>query len=195
MANDMRRGPPMQLAFFVRAGEAPALGTKPFAWLNLSGIQSVLCPERDDLLLEWVWRTSSTPAPTSPDPASLGDQRQVGSTFIERSRLAIEDAAQRILDARAKFPDSTLADLYDPLTMPLALVKAHHALDRAVDAAYLAAEMKASHRIPKLNTDAERVAFLFERYQAMASLLKPSGRKPSRRRPLDGSVVVLRPAG
>jgi hypothetical protein len=38
--------------------------------------------------------------------------------------------------ASEKFPASTLADLYDPLTMPQDLLKAHQALDRAVDAAY-----------------------------------------------------------
>ena len=47
----------------------------------------------------------------------------------------------RCLDACARFLDATLADLYDLLTMPPALVrKAHQALDRAVDAAYIAAE-------------------------------------------------------
>ncbi|HZF98390.1 MAG TPA: DNA methyltransferase, partial [Pseudoxanthomonas sp.] len=53
----------------------------------------------------------------------------------DKRRTAIETAAQGVLDARAQFPGSTLADLYDPLTMPPALVKAHQALDRAVDAA------------------------------------------------------------
>ena len=45
-----------------------------------------------------------------------------------KQRQAIEAAAQAALDARAKYPDSSLADLYDPLTMPSALVKAHHNL-------------------------------------------------------------------
>src|SRR3546814_6931846 len=61
------------------------------------------------------------------------------------------------------FPYTTLfrsADLYDPLTMPPALVKAHQQLDKAVDAAYLAAEKSAGRKPPKLTTDAERVAFL-----------------------------------
>ena len=40
------------------------------------------------------------------------------------------------LDTRAQFPDSSLADLYDPLSMPPALVKAHQKLDAAVDKAY-----------------------------------------------------------
>ncbi|MDO9164260.1 MAG: N-6 DNA methylase, partial [Methylococcaceae bacterium] len=48
----------------------------------------------------------------------------------------IEEAAQAVLDARALYPNSSLADLYDPLSMPPELVKAHHKLDTAVDAAY-----------------------------------------------------------
>ena len=97
-----------------------------------------------------------------------------------KQRAAIEAAAQGVLDARALFPASTLADLYDPLTMPPALVKAHAVLDRAVDAAYVAAEKAAGRKAPKLGTDAERVAFLFERYQALTSLLPAE--KPARRR-------------
>lgn len=71
-------------------------------------------------------------------------------------QVEIEKLAQAILDARAEFPDSSLADLYDPLTMPPILAKAHRALDRAVDRLY-----------PKesFTTDADRVAMLFERYQ------------------------------
>ncbi len=75
----------------------------------------------------------------------------------------IETAAQAVLDARAQFPDSSLADLYDPLTMPPVLLKAHQALDKAVDAAYLE-----QHKGKKsFATEAERVAFLFERYQEL----------------------------
>jgi hypothetical protein len=80
----------------------------------------------------------------------------------DRQEAAIEAAAQGVLDARAKFPTSTLADLYDPLTMPPELVKAHQALDRAVDVAYGKTNFK---------TEAERVAFLFERYQQMSAPL------------------------
>ncbi len=57
---------------------------------------------------------------------------------------------QAVLDARA--------DLYDPLTMPPALAKAHAALDRAVDRVY---------RKEPFETDADRVALLFARYQAL----------------------------
>ena len=98
-----------------------------------------------------------------------------------RTRAAIEAAAQAVLDARAQFPEATLADLYDPLTMPPALVKAHAALDKAVDAAYLAAEKAAGRKPPKLATDADRVAFLFERYQALTSLLPAAKPKRARR--------------
>ena len=99
-----------------------------------------------------------------------------------KHRAAIEAAAQGVLDARARFPDATLADLYDPLTMPPALVKAHQALDRAVDAAYIAAEKAAGRKAPRLGSDAERVAFLFERYQALTSLLPAAKPKAGRRR-------------
>ncbi|MDE2497565.1 MAG: hypothetical protein KGK35_07005, partial [Xanthomonadaceae bacterium] len=61
-----------------------------------------------------------------------------------------------MLGARAPFPDATLADLYDPLSMPPALVKAHQALDRAVDAANVAAEKSAGRKPPRLSSDAER---------------------------------------
>jgi len=89
----------------------------------------------------------------------------------EAQRTAIEAAGQAILDARALYPDATLADLYDPLTMPAELRKAHQANDRAVDAAYGYKGDKA---------DAPRVAFLFGLYQRMTSLLpvaKPQGRR------------------
>lgn len=62
------------------------------------------------------------------------------------------------MNARAQFSEATLADLYDPLTMPSALLKAHHVLDRAVDAAY---------GVMGFSNEAARVAFLFERYVAL----------------------------
>jgi hypothetical protein len=54
----------------------------------------------------------------------------------ETQKSAIEKLAQGVLDARAMFPESSLADLYDPLAMPPELLKAHRALDRAVMQAY-----------------------------------------------------------
>ncbi len=74
----------------------------------------------------------------------------------------IAAAAQAVLDARAQFPQSSLADLYDPLTMPPVLVKAHQTLDRAVDASY---------RKTTFTSDAQRVEFLFERYLHLSTLL------------------------
>ena len=81
-------------------------------------------------------------------------------------KQTIETAAQAVLDARAAFPDSSLADLYDPLTMPSALVKAHQKLDAAVDASYAKNSGKKTFK-----NDAERVAFLFTLYQQYTSLL------------------------
>ena len=67
----------------------------------------------------------------------------------------VEKAAQTVLDARAKFPDSSLADLYDPLSMPPALVKTHRELDTAVDKCY---------RKEAFRSELERVEFLFALY-------------------------------
>ena len=50
---------------------------------------------------------------------------------MDQARAAIESVAQGVLDARAQFPGSSLADLYDPLTMPPGLLKAHRKLDAA----------------------------------------------------------------
>ncbi len=69
---------------------------------------------------------------------------------------AIEEKAQKVLDARAEFPNSCLADLYNPLTMPPALTKAHNELDKAVDLAY---------RPQVFTTEANRMEFLFELYE------------------------------
>ena len=63
-----------------------------------------------------------------------------------------------MLNARALFPNATLADLYDPLTMPPELTAAHRKLDRAVDVAY--------GKPGGFPTEAERVAFLFRLYEA-----------------------------
>ena len=78
-------------------------------------------------------------------------------TPTDAQRKTIEQTAQAILDARAKFPDASLADLYDETTMPPELRKAHQANDRAVMQAY---------GFPNL-TEAECVAKLFEMYQAL----------------------------
>ncbi|UTC49449.1 DNA methylase [Treponema vincentii] len=73
----------------------------------------------------------------------------------EEQKTAIMQKAQAVLDARAQFPDSSLADLYDPNTMPPVLTKAHAALDSAVDKLYCKTAF---------TDDAARVAFLFKLY-------------------------------
>ena len=57
-------------------------------------------------------------------------------TPTDAQKQKIEATAQGILDARALYPDASLADLYDPLTMPVELQKAHTANDKAVMEAY-----------------------------------------------------------
>ncbi|MDR1868201.1 MAG: hypothetical protein LBQ77_08085 [Treponema sp.] len=71
----------------------------------------------------------------------------------------IETLAQGVLDVRALFPHRSLADLYDPATMPPELADAHHKLDRAVEIAYGRT----------FSTDSARVAYLFELYQKLHS--------------------------
>jgi hypothetical protein len=99
-----------------------------------------------------------------------------GEPLSDKHRTAIEQAAQGVLDARAQFANSSLADLYDPLTMPPALLKAHQKLDTAVDAAYQPSGGKKTY-----TTDAERVAFLFQLYQRITSLLPAQAAKKTRK--------------
>jgi hypothetical protein len=99
-----------------------------------------------------------------------------GEALSDKHRQAIEQAAQCVLDARAQFAGASLADLYDPLTMPPALLKAHQKLDTAVDAAYQPSGGKKSYA-----SDAERVAFLFELYQRITSLLTAPTNKKTRK--------------
>ena len=72
----------------------------------------------------------------------------------------IEKLAQAVLDARANYPDSSLADLYDPLTMPPDLLKAHRALDSAVMKLY-------GFKALKEFTEADCVAELMQLYQKL----------------------------
>jgi hypothetical protein len=91
----------------------------------------------------------------------------------EKQVAAIMTSAQAVLDARLQFPDASLADLYNPDTMPQALMKAHQGLDRAVDASY---------GRKTFASDAERVAFLFELYQKYTSLLPGDAKSKKGRR-------------
>ncbi|TAF74396.1 MAG: class I SAM-dependent DNA methyltransferase [Bacteroidetes bacterium] len=92
----------------------------------------------------------------------------------EKQVKAIETAAQKVLEARLEFPKSSLADLYDPLTMPPSLVKAHNDLDKAVDLAY---------RQQPFTSEANRMVFLFELYeQYTADLFTKVKEKKSKKR-------------
>lgn len=144
-----------------------------FPWPQLPDISTVRT-ERSRPQAGEVEVQAGCPSTPAADAANAQGER------LSKHRAAIEAAAQGVLDARAQFPDATLADLYDPLSMPPALVKAHQSLDRAVDAAYIAAEKAEGRKPPRLTSDAERVAFLFERYQALTSLLPAA--KPKRTR-------------
>nr|WP_296870406.1 DNA methyltransferase [Tibeticola sp.] len=110
---------------------------------------------------------------------------------VKRHVDVIEKEAQGVLDARERYlhpgaaqagadapRGATLADLYDPLTMPPELLKAHQRLDAAVDAAY--ADAAGGKR--RYASEAERVAFLFGLYQRLDAALAPATPpKPARR--------------
>ncbi len=89
-----------------------------------------------------------------------------------KQHAAVEAAAQAVLDARKGFPDSSLADLYDPLTMPPALVKAHADLDRAVDLCY---------RPQPFQNERQRVEHLFALYEKLTAPLIPPAKKARRK--------------
>ena len=82
-------------------------------------------------------------------------------TPTNKQRAAIEQTAQGILDARALYPDSSLANLYDPITMPPELLKAHRANDKAV--------MQAYGFWGKLNSESECVAELMKMYEQLTA--------------------------
>ncbi len=69
---------------------------------------------------------------------------------------AIEDMSQKVLTIRSQFPNNSLSELYDPLTMPAPLFKTHQELDKAVDLAY---------RSQPFPTEPKRMEFLFDLYE------------------------------
>lgn len=90
----------------------------------------------------------------------------------DKQKKEVDDCAQLVLDTRGEFQDSSLADLYDPLTMPKKLRDAHNKLDKAVDKCY---------RSKPFTSEAERVEFLFELYEiytnTLTSQIKSSSKK------------------
>jgi hypothetical protein len=90
----------------------------------------------------------------------------------------VMECAQNMLDIRKLYPDSTLADLYDPVSMPKPLLKAHLRLDKAVDQCY---------RKYTFPTELSRLQFLFELYrQYTEPLLKEVKPQKSVRRTRKG---------
>ncbi|RMB63974.1 class I SAM-dependent DNA methyltransferase [Dokdonia sinensis] len=73
----------------------------------------------------------------------------------EKNKKKVEEKAQKVLDVRAQFPDSSLADLYHHLSMPPKLIKAHQALDKAVDLCY---------RPQAFTNETARIEYLFDLY-------------------------------
>jgi type I restriction-modification system DNA methylase subunit len=100
----------------------------------------------------------------------------------EHIRSALNDCGKAILDARNLYPNASLANLYDPLTMPVELVKAHEANNKAVDEAY---GYKGG------DDDASRVAFLFKRYEELTSLLPATPVKKKRVKKADDTQTNL----
>jgi len=92
----------------------------------------------------------------------------------EKQKERVEKSAQAVLDARKEFPDSSLADLYDPSAMPKILVDAHRALDKAVDLCY---------RPEAFQTELERLEFLFALYRQYTEPLNVAmEEKPKRKK-------------
>ena len=85
-------------------------------------------------------------------------------------------SASAIIKARLSHPDSNLASLYDPISMPLDLLKAHESNDKAVDKAY---------GYKGKDDDASRVAFLFKLYEEQTSLLPTTDTKTKRIKKID----------
>jgi len=90
----------------------------------------------------------------------------------DKQKEAIEKAAQKVLDTRAEFPNNSLADLYDPLTMPPALIKAHNELDKAVDLCY---------RPQPFINETKRIEFLFELYEKYTAGIFAPDKKTKRK--------------
>jgi len=80
----------------------------------------------------------------------------------DEQKAKIEQTAQAILDARSLYPDSSLADLYDEVAMPVELRRAHQQNDRAVMEAY-------GFPVKSSFTESQCVAELFKIYQELIS--------------------------
>ena len=93
--------------------------------------------------------------------------------ITDKQKQTVETCAQAVLDTRVKYPDSSLADLYDPLTMPPDLLKAHQKLDKAVDLCY---------RPQLFTSELNRIEYLFELYEKLTAPLLPTSKQKATRR-------------
>ncbi len=117
---------------------------------------------------------SNTPSAESSSPSGTGtDVDKSNAKTLSR----IIAAAEGVLAARAAYPEANLALLYG-VAMPPDLMRAHQKLDAAVDKAYVPMGGKASY-----SSDADRVAFLFELYQRMTTLLPSETTKTATLKP------------
>jgi len=112
-----------------------------------------------------LWLTDINPNELRSLPETMKRVKVVYNNFpwpalTKTQKEKVEKLAQKILDVREKYPDSSLADLYDSLVMPADLRKAHKALDRAVEQCY---------RKEKFKNEMDRLSFLFERYAELTS--------------------------
>jgi len=127
----------------------------------LTGIHAViisansLLAKRKNIALRY--RANNYPRPESPSA---------------KQRAAVVAGADAVLSARKEFPEATLGDLYDPLAMPPALIKAHTELDRAVDLCY---------RPQPFQNDRQRVEHLFALYDRLTAPLIPVAKNGPRK--------------
>ncbi|MEI7731411.1 MAG: type IIL restriction-modification enzyme MmeI, partial [Verrucomicrobiota bacterium] len=125
------------------------------------------------------------PWPTAVTPAQR-EQLESAAKHILDLRVECGDGRHGYLPVRQKSAACTLADLYDPLTMPAALAKAHAALDRAVDRCY---------RKEAFASDRQRVEYLFQLYEQITAPLAPVGKpkRGGRRKKAEDAVPAFPP--
>jgi hypothetical protein len=105
-----------------------------------------------------------------------------GKDITDKQKKTVEKAAENVLSARQEFPKYSLADLYNPLTMPPKLVKVHQDLDKAVDLAY---------RSQPFTSEAKRIAFLFELYEKYTTDLFTKEKAKKSKKKLNDNVKSI----
>ncbi len=136
----------------------------------------------------WPFTQRSAGVPPASSQSGQDAHAPVSGTSEASLRAKVEACAQAVLAAREPhLPPrglSNLADLYDPLTMPAELAKAHAALDRAVEKCY---------RPEPFHSDRERVEFLFRLYEQLTAPLLPASPVYPAKRPRGSAANPSRP--